>query len=310
MGMGMNPLMAANMMMGPPYGQGMGVPVKEGIGGGPQPQGRGMGYPSRSVPNMMPDYYAAGWEDERKASQQTMYPNQYLRSGEMVRPASTMEQRAVGRGSVGPGFYPSQPPPSQGHPRQQALYDQNPRGTGSAGGTGGGVSSRSSRDSGHLQDDQKAQRSTLLEEFRNNKNKQYKLEDIVGHIVEFSMDQHGSRFIQQQLEQSNSAAAKNLVFKEILPAALQLMVDVFGNYVIQKFFEHGTPEQRKILADKLVGHILSLSMQMYGCRVIQKVTKKCKQTTTTTKTNWGKIIFSLEENKQNKQKKKTGFGGY
>lgn len=49
------------------------------------------------------------------------------------------------------------------------------------------------------------------------------------------------------------------------------MVDVFGNYVIQKFFEHGTPEQKRILADKLVGNILPLSLQMYGCRVIQKV---------------------------------------
>lgn len=49
------------------------------------------------------------------------------------------------------------------------------------------------------------------------------------------------------------------------------MVDVFGNYVIQKFFEHGTNEQKRILADKLVGNVLTLSLQMYGCRVIQKV---------------------------------------
>ncbi|TXG69587.1 hypothetical protein EZV62_004522 [Acer yangbiense] len=48
------------------------------------------------------------------------------------------------------------------------------------------------------------------------------------------------------------------------------MTDVFGNYVIQKFFEHGSPQQRKELADKLVGQMLPLSLQMYGCRVIQK----------------------------------------
>jgi hypothetical protein len=34
---------------------------------------------------------------------------------------------------------------------------------------------------------------------------------------------------------------KQMVFEEILPNALQLMTDVFGNYVIQKFFEHGRP---------------------------------------------------------------------
>lgn len=58
------------------------------------------------------------------------------------------------------------------------------------------------------------------------------LQDIVGHIVEFSGDQHGSRFIQQKLENANDND-KQLVFKEILPHCLQLMVDVFGNYVIQ-----------------------------------------------------------------------------
>lgn len=113
-------------------------------------------------------------------------------------------------------------------------------------------------------------RSKLLEEFRNTKNiKKYELKDIVGHFVEFSGDQHGSRFIQQKLESAN-AAEKQMVFKEIHPHALQLMVDVFGNYVIQKFFEHGTAEQKKYLTYTLEGNVLNLSLQMYGCRVVQK----------------------------------------
>ena len=63
--------------------------------------------------------------------------------------------------------------------------------------------------------------------------------DITGYIVEFSGDQHGSRFIQQKLETA-ADDEKQLVFTEILPSALELMTDVFGNYVIQKFFEHGS----------------------------------------------------------------------
>ncbi|KAI9193305.1 ARM repeat-containing protein [Polychytrium aggregatum] len=112
-------------------------------------------------------------------------------------------------------------------------------------------------------------RSALLEEFRNNKNKKYELRDIVGNIVEFSGDQHGSRFIQQKLETASSEE-KQLVFEEILSNALQLMTDVFGNYVIQKFFEHGNQIQKQILAKQMEGHVLSLSLQMYGCRVVQK----------------------------------------
>ena len=106
-----------------------------------------------------------------------------------------------------------------------------------------------------------------------------------------------------------------MVFEEIMPHALSLTTDVFGNYVVQKvfvtetlvlltdientqflssiliafsklhflkdawtclsfffqFFEHGSSTQRRELADKLFGHVLTLSIQMYGCRVIQKV---------------------------------------
>lgn len=90
-----------------------------------------------------------------------------------------------------------------------------------------------------------------------------------------------------------------MVYDEIMPQALALMTDVFGNYVIQKvnliffyvfwetmtflherflsslmflqFFEHGLPPQRRELAEKLFDNVLPLSLQMYGCRVIQKV---------------------------------------
>ncbi|KAG2184261.1 hypothetical protein INT44_009276 [Umbelopsis vinacea] len=112
-------------------------------------------------------------------------------------------------------------------------------------------------------------RSQLLEDFRNSKSRKFDLKDIAGHIVEFSGDQHGSRFIQQKLETANSEE-KNLVFEEVLPNALQLMTDVFGNYVLQKFFEHGNQMQKTILAKQMEGHVLTLSLQMYGCRVVQK----------------------------------------
>ncbi|KVG50302.1 Armadillo-like helical [Cynara cardunculus var. scolymus] len=75
-----------------------------------------------------------------------------------------------------------------------------------------------------------------------------------------SIDQHGSRFIQQKLEVCSNEE-KESVFKEVLPHASRLMIDVFGNYVIQK---------RRELGNQLEGQILPLSLQMYGCRVIQK----------------------------------------
>lgn len=42
---------------------------------------------------------------------------------------------------------------------------------------------------------------------------------------------------------------------------------------MDQFIEHGTPAQREELVKQLAGQMVSLSLQMYGCRVIQKVNK-------------------------------------
>ena len=77
------------------------------------------------------------------------------------------------------------------------------------------------------------------------------------------------RFIQQKLERA-SPSEKAMVFSEILSSAYSLMTDVFGNYVIQKFFEFGTSEQKQMMAQRIRGHVMPLSLQMYGCRIVQK----------------------------------------
>ncbi|KAK4772512.1 hypothetical protein SAY86_014287 [Trapa natans] len=140
--------------------------------------------------------------------------------------------------------------PFQGSPRNGGMYSpwQGPRGASKF-------------------DDLK--RNSFLEEPKSCHSRKFELSDIAGRIVEFSVDQHGSRFIQQKLEVCTDDQ-KSDVFKEVLPCASQLMTDVFGNYVIQKFFEYGSAAQRKELADHLKGQMLPLSLQMYGCRVIQK----------------------------------------
>lgn len=88
-------------------------------------------------------------------------------------------------------------------------------------------------------------------------------------MVEFCKDQHGSRFIQQKLEHATDME-KDDVFIEVLPASYSLMTDVFGNYVIQKFFEYGSLQQKSVLVERLSGHVAALAVHTYGCRVVQK----------------------------------------
>ncbi|SPQ22801.1 6e1a9dc9-d1d9-45e5-b6f9-d5dd4f1e5cf2 [Thermothielavioides terrestris] len=118
----------------------------------------------------------------------------------------------------------------------------------------------------------KAFRSALLHEYKygpKSSVKHWGLKDIAGHVVEFSSDQSGSRFIQEKLESANGDE-KDQVFREIEPNAVPLMKDLFGNYVIQKFFEHGDQIQKKVLLRAMKGKVMDLSMQMYACRVVQK----------------------------------------
>lgn len=126
--------------------------------------------------------------------------------------------------------------------------------------------------------------STMLEELKRAvPYTKLNLTDIRGQVISFANDQHGSRFLQQKLDElinnvHNTDANQNFaastlawVFDEILPHALSLMSDVFGNYIIQKFLQYGTISQRAKLCRLMQGHVLELSLQMYGCRVIQKV---------------------------------------
>ena len=63
---------------------------------------------------------------------------------------------------------------------------------------------------------------------------------------------------------------KQEVFSEMLASAALLMEDHFGNYVVQKFFEFGSHHQIQILCGLLRGNVVMLSLQTYGCRVMQK----------------------------------------
>ncbi|KAL4899650.1 hypothetical protein BDW74DRAFT_183463 [Aspergillus multicolor] len=110
----------------------------------------------------------------------------------------------------------------------------------------------------------------VLADFRQHaKSKRFELKDIYNHIVEFSGDQYGSRFLQQKLETANSDE-KERVFREIHPNFLQLAQDIFGNYVAQKLYEHGNQSQKKLMTDEMRGKVVKLSLSPYGCRVVQK----------------------------------------
>lgn len=95
--------------------------------------------------------------------------------------------------------------------------------------------------------------------------------EVMNNLIEYCKDHSGSRMIQKRYE-TGTEDERNQIFDKIFPQILSLSKDVFGNYVIQKILDNNTQDQEKNnkIMKSLEGSIQELTLHMYGCRVIQK----------------------------------------
>lgn len=91
---------------------------------------------------------------------------------------------------------------------------------------------------------------------------------IVDKIV-CSNDQQASIFLQQKLKVA-SPEQKYEMIEAIVGDSYPLMINRFGNFLIQRCLEHGTPDQVVAIANSIRGNVLNLSMDAFGCHVVQK----------------------------------------
>lgn len=96
-----------------------------------------------------------------------------------------------------------------------------------------------------------------------------KLEDFIGQIYSLCKDQHGCRFLQKQLDVSDENAT--IIFQEIHPYVIELMVDPFGNYLIQKLLENVNNEERVILVKNASVQFVQIALDSHGTRALQKL---------------------------------------
>lgn len=91
---------------------------------------------------------------------------------------------------------------------------------------------------------------------------------IVDKII-CNNDQQASIFLQQKLKVGTTEQKYDII-ESIVQQAYPLMVNRFGNFLIQRCFEHGTQEQVVAIANAIRGNTLTLSMDAFGCHVVQK----------------------------------------
>ncbi|CAI4454562.1 CQS_1a_G0017520.mRNA.1.CDS.1 [Saccharomyces cerevisiae] len=90
--------------------------------------------------------------------------------------------------------------------------------------------------------------------------------------IKLATDQFGCRFLQKKLETpSESNMVRDLMYEQIKPFFLDLILDPFGNYLVQKLCDYLTAEQKTLLIQTIYPNVFQISINQYGTRSLQKI---------------------------------------
>jgi hypothetical protein len=82
-------------------------------------------------------------------------------------------------------------------------------------------------------------------------------------------DQQASLFLQQKLKLA-TPVQKHEIVDTIVRHSYPLMINRFGNFLVQRCFEYGTKDQIDRISTAIRGNVVNLSIDMFGCHVVQK----------------------------------------
>lgn len=93
-----------------------------------------------------------------------------------------------------------------------------------------------------------------------------KVDDFKGHIYFMAKDQNGCRLLQRVLEEGSSEGV-NIIFNEVIQHIVELMMNPFGNYLIQKLLDKCSEDQRMKVLLKVTeepGQLVKISSSAHG----------------------------------------------
>ncbi|XP_057975498.1 uncharacterized protein LOC131162902 [Malania oleifera] len=104
------------------------------------------------------------------------------------------------------------------------------------------------------------------------------LAEVQGCMYFIAKDQHGCRFLQKIFEEGNSQDIQ-AIFEEIIDHIVELMMNPFGNYLVQKLLEVCNEKQRLQIVNivtKESGELVRISLNTHGTRSVQKLIETLK----------------------------------
>lgn len=92
------------------------------------------------------------------------------------------------------------------------------------------------------------------------------LAEVQGSIYFLAKDQQGCRFLQKIFDEGSSQDVQ-IIFNEIIDHIVELMMDPFGNYLVQKLLDVGSEEQRMLIVVMVTrepGELLQICLNSHG----------------------------------------------
>ncbi|XP_020222190.1 putative pumilio homolog 8, chloroplastic [Cajanus cajan] len=99
-----------------------------------------------------------------------------------------------------------------------------------------------------------------------------------GSIYLIAKDQHGCRFLQRMFDEGTLEDVQ-VIFNEIIDHVVELMINPFGNYLMQKLLDVCDEEQRMqiiLVVTQEPGQLVRISLNTHGTRVVQKLIETLK----------------------------------
>ncbi|XP_071741607.1 putative pumilio homolog 8, chloroplastic [Rutidosis leptorrhynchoides] len=104
------------------------------------------------------------------------------------------------------------------------------------------------------------------------------LADVKGYIYMFAKEQNGCRYIQSVFDEDNQGHVE-MVFNETIGHVNELMINPFGNYLMQRLLEVCNEEQRICILMEVTREpreLVHISLNPHGTRAVQKLIETLK----------------------------------
>lgn len=103
------------------------------------------------------------------------------------------------------------------------------------------------------------------------------LSKLSPEIIKLSKDQYGCRFLQKKLDEhvilNFEARHENyeIIFKNVYPQIYELIIDPFGNYLVQKLIDYSSETDLNLVLVLLQYNLFQISINQHGTRALQKI---------------------------------------